>query len=287
MTPMRDALIGASSDPLPHPMRAGQPAFRLVYEHADFLLIDKAAGISFHSEQGPGVVVAVEQALALKLYPVHRLDKVTSGLLLLAKSADAAAKLSRMFAQRQIDKYYLALSLAKPKQKQGWVKGDMAPARRGAYKLSSTMQNPALTYFISAGFDSPDNGLPAGARLFLLKPYSGKTHQLRVALKSQSAPIAGDVLYQAQAADRVYLHAYALCFDWDGRIQRFICPPTDGQWFLAPALQHKLTQDWSEPSTLAFPQLKSQQLTSIAEELVQKLAENPHDDAKHNEYFDV
>jgi len=233
-------------------------SFHLVYRHADFVLVEKMAGISFHSEDGPGLVVAVEQALGQKLYAVHRLDKVTSGLLLLATSPQAAARFTAMFSERLIDKYYLALSLDKPKQKQGWVKGDMQPARRGAYKLCTSMADPALTYFLSAGFDGANTGLPQGARAFLLKPYSGKTHQLRVALKSQGAAIAGDALYQGAPADRVYLHAYALRFDWQGQAFQFVCPPTQGSWFVAAALQQKIAADWAEPWTLAFPQLKQQ-----------------------------
>lgn len=231
-------------------------AFRLIAEHADFIVVDKAPGISFHSEDGPGLVVLAEQVLGQKFYAVHRLDKVTSGLLILATSPQAAATLTALFATRQIDKFYLALSLAKPKQKQGWVKGDMVVARRGAYKLTTQMHNPALTYFVSAGFDGPATGVPEGARLFLLKPYSGKTHQLRVALKSQGAAIAGDALYQGAPADRVYLHAYALAFDWLGEPQRFVCPPTQGDWFNSIAVQQKLATVWAEPCALAFPRLK-------------------------------
>ena len=235
-----------------------QASFRLLFRHADFVLVDKAVGVSFHSEDGPGLVVAVEAALGQKLYAVHRLDKVTSGLLLLATSPQAAAGFTEMFSARLISKFYLALSLCKPKQKQGWVKGDMQPARRGAYKLTSTLHNPALTYFLSAGFDGPATELPEGARLFLLKPYSGKTHQLRVALKSQGAAIAGDALYQGAPADRVYLHAYALAFDWQGEQYQFVCPPTQGGWFGSRAVQQKLTTAWAQPWTLAFPILKMQ-----------------------------
>ncbi len=55
-----------------------------------------------------------------------------------------------------------------------------------------------------------------GRRAFLVKPFTGKTHQVRVALKSVSAAILGDELYQGTAADRLYLHAYALYFNWGG-----------------------------------------------------------------------
>jgi tRNA pseudouridine32 synthase/23S rRNA pseudouridine746 synthase len=227
-------------------------SFNLVAEHADFLVIAKAPGVSFHSEDGAGVVVQVEQALGMKLYPVHRLDKVTSGLLILARSSAAAAEFTELFSRHQIQKYYLALSLDKPKQKQGWVKGDMAPARRGAYKLLSSMENPAVSYFISAGFQQ-SAALPVGCRAFLIKPFTGKTHQIRVALKSMAAAIAGDDLYQGKTADRVYLHAYGLDFVWRGQHYQYILPPSHGQWFTASELQDLLSSQWATPWLLAFP----------------------------------
>lgn len=123
---------------------------KLVFEHTDFLVLDKPSGISFHSEFEPGVVALAEAQFGLKLYAVHRLDKGTSGLLLLAKSSEAAAKLAELFQSQQIQKFYLALTDQKPKKKQGWVKGDMVQARRSAWKLISTLSNPAISYFVSA-----------------------------------------------------------------------------------------------------------------------------------------
>ena len=223
-----------------------QPAFSLVDETAGFVLLNKAPGISFHSDDGPGLVVLAEQQLGYKLYPVHRLDKVTSGLILFARTANVAADLTQLFATHQIEKYYLALCFAKPARKQGWVKGDMAPSRRGAWKLLSTQLNPAVSYFISQGFEQ----LPF--RAFLVKPYSGKTHQIRVALKSAGAAIAGDVLYQGAAADRVYLHAYALRFCLYGTDYCYVQAPTQGA--LYQQLSHSTAlSDWAQPWLLPWP----------------------------------
>ncbi len=86
---------------------------------------------------------------------MHRLDKGTSGLLLLAKSSEAAAKLAELFQNQQIQKFYLALTDQKPKKKQGWVKGDMVQARRSAWKLTGTLSNPAVSYFVSAFYEVP------------------------------------------------------------------------------------------------------------------------------------
>ncbi|MBZ9610659.1 pseudouridine synthase [Rheinheimera maricola] len=224
-----------------------QSVYNLVAETAEFVLLNKAAGISFHSDDGPGLVVMAEQQLGYKLYPVHRLDKVTSGLILLARTSTAAAGLTQLFATHQVAKFYLALSLAKPAKKQGWVKGDMAPARRGAWKLLSSQHNPALTYFISQGFEQ----LPF--RAFLVKPYSGKTHQIRVALKSAGAAIAGDALYQGGAADRVYLHAYALRFCLNDTEYAYVQPPTTGVLYQQLNQSNALTA-WAKPWQLDWPQ---------------------------------
>lgn len=226
--------------------------FTLVAETADFVVLDKSAGVSFHSEDGPGLVVIAAESLGYPLFPVHRLDKVTSGLILFARTRAAAAIFSSMFSQQQVQKFYLALSTGAVAKKQGWVKGDMTAGRRGGQKLLSSMHNPAVSYFISHGFSQPD-GLPHKCRAFLIKPFTGKTHQIRVALKSVSAPIYGDALYQADSADRVYLHAYALCFEYLDQSYRFLQHPTQGAFFVHPQLQQLLASSWAEPWALSWP----------------------------------
>ncbi|GAA0672642.1 TIGR01621 family pseudouridine synthase [Rheinheimera tangshanensis] len=232
---------------------------KLVFEHTDFLVLDKPSGISFHSEFEPGVVALAEAQFGLKLYAVHRLDKGTSGLLLLAKSSEAAAKLAELFQSQQIQKFYLALTDQKPKKKQGWVKGDMVQARRSAWKLISTLSNPAISYFVSAFYEVE------GRRVFLVKPFTGKTHQVRVALKSVSAAILGDALYQGSAADRLYLHAYALYFSWDGAQIKLVLPPSDGTEFLSPSLVQHLNQHWAEPVLLDWPSYQKPTTSKVVE----------------------
>lgn len=221
-------------------------AFSLVAQTADFVVLNKSAGISFHSDDGPGLVVLAQQQLGFKLYPVHRLDKVTSGLIVLARSSAVAAQLTQLFSTHQIEKYYLALSEAKPAKKQGWVKGDMTLARRGAWKLLSSQHNPAVSYFISQGFED----LPF--RAFLVKPYSGKTHQIRVALKSVGAAIAGDALYQGTVADRVYLHAYALRFCLHNTDYHYVQAPVEGLLYQQLVQSNKLAA-WALPWQLNWP----------------------------------
>ena len=215
----------------------------VLFENAQFILFNKPFGLSFHSEEGEGFVVKAEKQTGLKLYSVHRLDKMTSGLLLLAKSSEDANKITKLFEERRIEKFYLAISMRKPKKKQGWVKGDMGPARRGSYKLLETKKNQAVTQFISTALRTHE-------RLFLVKPHTGKTHQIRVALKSLGSPIAGDIRYaaveDASKEDRGYLHAYALQFVLDGKEYSFVCLPQEGERFISEEFKAQI-QQWSEP----------------------------------------
>ncbi|MCD1599289.1 pseudouridine synthase [Rheinheimera aquimaris] len=224
-------------------------SFFVVDEQHDFVVLDKAPGISFHSDDGPGLAAIAAKTLGYELFPVHRLDKVTSGLIILARSSSAAAELTALFTLHQVEKYYLALSTGRAAKKQGWVKGDMAPARRSAWKLLTSQHNPAVTYFVSQGYDE----LPF--RAYLLKPFSGKTHQIRVAMKSLGAPISGDVLYQAEMADRVYLHAYALQFTVSGQQYRYVAAPQYGDKF-QQLIQHDGLSEWLLPWQLNWPQYR-------------------------------
>lgn len=215
----------------------------LIFDHASFIIAYKPAGVNFHSEGEAGFVVQISEQLGISLFPVHRLDKMTSGLVILAKSSDVAAQFGKMFENREIEKYYLAISLRKPKKKMGWIKGDMSSARRGDYKLLTTMENPAITQFISCA-------LRPHERFFLIKPHTGKTHQIRVALKSLGSPIAGDERYaasdEARKEDRGYLHAYALRFTLNDEAFEFILPPKNGERFVSSECNRQL-EIWNKP----------------------------------------
>lgn len=210
--------------------------FSLVAMLDDFVVLNKAPGIGMHDEADvPGLVSEARRQLGMPLFPVHRLDKVTSGILLLARTPEANRQLSMAFAERKMHKEYLALSLGKPKKKQGWIKGDMERGRRGSWLLTRTLQNPAITWFESYG-------LGDGLRLFHIKPKTGKTHQIRVALKSLGSPIVGDLLYGAGESDRVYLHALRLSFDYAGQIWTFSAYPEQGLLFQTASVEPVLRQ---------------------------------------------
>ncbi|WP_448212095.1 TIGR01621 family pseudouridine synthase [Colwellia sp. MEBiC06753] len=220
--------------------------FELIDQQADFIVINKSANSSFHDEgdTGNGLFSTVKTQLNLaELFPVHRLDKMTSGLLILATNKPAAAHFQTLFSQHQVEKYYLAISDQKPKKKQGLIKGDMAKSRRGMWKLLRTQDNPAITQFFS-------HSLGNGLRGFILKPHSGKTHQIRVALASIGAPILGDPLYSKSASDRGYLHAFSLRFTLNNTPYHYSLIPEYGSAFQLPTCQQwlaTLTQPWLLP----------------------------------------
>ncbi len=226
------------------------PLIEIVFEHQDFIVINKPPFIAVQNEvEQPGILPQLCAQLGVtKLWLVHRLDKVTSGLLILGKSERAAAEFGQMFAAHLVQKYYLAISSKKPKKKQGTVSGGMKKVRDGLWILNNSQVQRATTQFFSYGI-SP------GLRLFVLKPLTGKTHQIRVTMKSLGSAILGDELYKGDKAERTYLHAFALKFSYQQQNIELVCPPNVGTEFIAATTQAalaKLTTPWD----LAWPNYK-------------------------------
>lgn len=219
-------------------------SIEILAEQDEWFAVLKPAGIAFHSDdEATGFVELVRQEKGAQCFPVHRLDKVTSGILLFAKTAEANSEFSRQFRNSEINKLYLALSDKKPKKKQGWIKGDMEKARNGSYKLVRSQLNPAVTRFSSSSFE----GERGRQYLFLLQPHTGKTHQLRVALKSIGSPILGDERYAGGNANRCLLHAWQLRFMFKG-VKHTITAPHHWGGDVDAKMQHlydklQITQD--------------------------------------------
>lgn len=153
------------------------------------------------------------------LYLVHRLDKETSGVLLLATTPEAHRHLANLFRLRRVDKRYLA-----------WVHGVVEPPQ-------GTIDAP-LRAFGSGRMGVDPRGRPARtdfrvrarrahATLLELRPHTGRRHQLRVHLYHLGHPIVGDPLYGArQPAPRLYLHAWRVAWpDAHGRWREVEAPP--------------------------------------------------------------
>jgi len=93
-----------------------------------------------------------------------------------------------------------------------------------------------------------------GLRLFLLKPTTGKTHQIRVALKSEGAPILGDKMYSSSSADRTYLHAYSLTFKVNNKPYKYTCMPDCGEHFDLQCCA-RIQAMYEQPEILNWPNI--------------------------------
>ena len=228
-------------------------------------------------DEGAAAAPPLAAALPARLYPIHRLDAPTSGIVLFASSPAAAGLLARAFRERRVAKYYAALSARRPSKSQGTVAGAMARARGGAWRLvrssgdssggsggsggggtgdaaaaAAAADAVAVTRFVSAG--APGVEGRAGLRAFLLKPETGRTHQLRVALKSLGSPVLGDALYAgggggagggARSEARAYLHAAALRVVLpDGSLLQVVDPPSEGELFEAAPVRALFDTSW-------------------------------------------
>ncbi|MFT6776103.1 MAG: tRNA pseudouridine32 synthase/23S rRNA pseudouridine746 synthase [Paraglaciecola sp.] len=225
-------------------------SIKVLFDHPDFIVVNKPNNISVQNESHQSGILPIlcQQLMVKQLWLVHRLDKITSGILILAKNAKAAAVFGQLFEQKTIEKYYLAISAKKPKKKQGAVKGGMKKVRDGKWMLDSSDNAVAISQFFSLSISS-------GLRLFLIKPLTGKTHQIRVALKSLGSPILGDKLYRGEASDRTYLHAYCIRFIYQDQPICITCPPDRGDFFVSKDTSQQIAK-LATPWTLHWPNIK-------------------------------
>ena len=227
-----------------------------VFLDENIRVIHKPVNISFHTDDSAqGIVMLVKAEYPDEmLFPIHRLDKMTSGLMVFARSSKVNEVLSKMLEDKQIEKYYLALSKYKPSKKQGAVIGDMKKGRRGSYLLLREKNNPACTHFFTKLLFINDQRY----WFFVLKPETGKTHQLRVTMKSLASPVLGDTRYEQGAEgtqeDRGYLHAYKIRFDLFGKRYDICDPNFSGRCFkLKDYLDHNDIKLFLKPEILQWP----------------------------------
>lgn len=210
----------------------------LVKATADWMVINKPEGFDV-------LTLSRFYQARTHFYPVHRLDKDTSGLWLIATHQEALASLSTLFEKRLITKHYIAIGMGRAKKKQGKIIGDMTRTRRSQWKLERSQNQPAETTFVSIN-------MAPSQRLYWLSPKTGKTHQLRVAMKANGTPIAGDGIYAKQDCarfDRLYLHAHQLAFVWNDKSVSLSVMPKTGSLFTSETfskhyqiLQNKLAR---------------------------------------------
>ena len=212
----------------PAPLKAGPEdlPIDILYEDASVVAVNKPAGLVVHAGAGveSGTLVnrlvhhfATLSSVGGELRPgiVHRLDRYTSGVLLVARTDAAHRALAEQFAGRTVEKIYLALVHGAMKQDSGRITAKVArdPVRRTRMTTRAATGRTALTDWRVL------QRWPAFSYLEV-RIGTGRTHQIRVHLSSIGHPVVGDRLYGAPAAiegrpplDRYFLHAHRLTFE--------------------------------------------------------------------------
>ncbi len=218
-------------EPAPVAIQPEAIPLQIVYEDADVLVVDKPAGLVVHPAPGHSGGTLVNALLAhtdqLALHGdirpgiVHRLDKDTSGLLVVARTDAAHAALVRQHQAHTMDKAYLGLAFGRPQPPAGIIDAPIGrdPQERKRQAVLAGGR-PARTHFATERAYPAARSLPA-TTLLRLRLETGRTHQIRVHLAYIGHPIVGDPVYghgtlrlaRALGLDRQFLHAAHLAFD--------------------------------------------------------------------------
>jgi 23S rRNA pseudouridine1911/1915/1917 synthase len=247
-----DVISGHIPAPRPAEALAEDLPIRFIYEDADIVVVDKPPGMTVHpaGRRQSGTLV---NALLFRLKDlrgvggvlrpgiVHRLDKGTSGVMVVAKNDQAHEALVRQFKQREVKKIYLALVYGRVEREEGVIAAPLGrhPIDRKRFSLRTRQPKEALTEWrVRERFE--------GITFVEVAPRTGRTHQIRVHMTSINHPLVGDPLYtkkrrlsliedpvlraRIEALGRQALHASSIAFrhPTTGKIVEFTAPlPAD------------------------------------------------------------
>jgi 23S rRNA pseudouridine1911/1915/1917 synthase len=191
----------------------------ILYEDEELLVINKPAGrvvhLGAHHESGTMVNALLHHSSALSAKEsfrpglVHRLDKETSGCLLVAKNDTIHAALTKLFIERKIVKTYLAIVTGSPRQRKGTI--DIPIGRHPTQRLKMTLRRPPSGREATTEYEVVATS--SKHALVTCFPRTGRMHQIRVHLQQLGHPIVGDPIYGARDHwSRHLLHAWRLEF---------------------------------------------------------------------------
>jgi len=216
------------------------PKLEVIYENNDYLVVNKAAGLI--SEKSSYEAVTVETQVLNHLLKskrksyigiIHRLDRVTSGVLILAKKKSILVEFNNLFSSRKVQKTYLAIVKNKPTKNKGnlvnfLIKNNKEKRADIVQSKSKDSQNCMLSYQVIGKNDF--------GYLLEIKPKTGRFHQIRAQLANIELPIIGDEKYgsdQEYFPRSICLHAWKLAYEDHGskESQTFEAPlPNNDFW---------------------------------------------------------
>ena len=162
----------------------------IIYENSEILVINKPCGLAVQG--GQGITRSLDKDLSTqtgyKIFLVHRLDKDTSGLMIVAKNAQAASKWTKLISSKDITKEYIAICVGKLKQNKGIIREDLI--QHGQKKTAVTEYQVEKEWMLQAH----NNDAPVEIQMsqIRLKLQTGRMHQIRIHLSKQNCPVAGD-----------------------------------------------------------------------------------------------
>lgn len=243
------------------------PLLDIVHEDEELLVVNKPANLVCHpTKKGAlsSLIGRVRQHLG-DTEPAHfvnRLDRETSGLVLLAKTRQAARELGRIWQTRRVEKEYVAVVHGHPRLEHGTIEAALGKDESSPVTVKNCVRAdgaPSHTdYEVLRRFERPRPGeQPLPFTLLRVFPRTGRKHQIRIHLAHIGHPVVGDKLYggweddylalvegrlgEEQRARLVLpfhaLHARAVRFAWKGAVREFSCEPRDAEWesFHVPA----------------------------------------------------
>jgi 23S rRNA pseudouridine955/2504/2580 synthase len=184
----------------------------LIYENDEFIIINKWSGIA--TQGGSKINISIDhiiKGISPKYNLVHRLDRETSGLLVIAKNLETTRHFGRLFKERLIEKVYIATCQGVPKNTQSEIKLSIAD-KKDPNKISDSITR----YKVFETNDKLSN--------IIFTPKTGKTHQIRIVSKHLGCPIVGDTKYNIQNKynfEKLKLHSYILKFFYNGKDYEF------------------------------------------------------------------
>lgn len=206
---------------MPDPVLPEDIPLDIIYEDDVLLVVNKPAGMVVHPGAGHTSGTLVNAVLAHcpqvvevggpdRAGIVHRLDKDTSGLILIAKDEQARAALQRQFKRRQVVKTYLALVEGQVQPREGVVDAPVGRDKRQRKRMAVVRRGREARTTYRAVEYFPEH------TLLEVRPHTGRTHQVRVHLAWLGYPVVGDAVYgrrrQRLLRSRHFLHAARLCF---------------------------------------------------------------------------